>query len=225
MQRVFLAGAGSKMETAPAIPTMLLAAAPKLARAYRVELRQCRMAVAGCTAAPAPGPGPKREWPGSGHRAQSTADIAKRRSRTAAKSDHSFAHFAKPLDPPRSFRTMADTDLPHGGGLDFPTSPPPRRPRPIASPFGALPSPPGFTSFEPPSAPGFNVQPRAAAFAGLKLRKPHRPQAVRRGASSPRPCSGASRRFAVAIRPLHRSGRACPSQPASDFPKRYPTPA
>jgi len=51
---------------------------------------------------------------------------------------------------------MADTDIPGFGGLDFPTSPP-RLPRPIASPFGALASPPGLSDFQPPSAPGFNA--------------------------------------------------------------------
>jgi hypothetical protein len=102
MQRVFLAVAGSKMETAPAIPTMLLAAAPKLARAHPVGPQPRLTVAAGCTAALAPGPRLRRVRRGLGHRAQSTADIAKRRSRTAAKSDHSFAHFAKPLDPPRS---------------------------------------------------------------------------------------------------------------------------
>jgi hypothetical protein len=49
---------------------------------------------------------------------------------------------------------MSDTDLPGMGGLE----PAPRRPRPIASPFGALASPPpGLINFRPPSTPGFNV--------------------------------------------------------------------
>jgi hypothetical protein len=51
---------------------------------------------------------------------------------------------------------MADTDLPNGFGAIKPA--PTRRPRPIASPFGMLPTD-GFTSPQPGSPPGFNVQP------------------------------------------------------------------
>jgi hypothetical protein len=50
---------------------------------------------------------------------------------------------------------MADTDLPNGFGA---LNPPPRRVRPIASPFGMLPTD-GLTPPQPGPPPGFNVQP------------------------------------------------------------------
>jgi hypothetical protein len=50
---------------------------------------------------------------------------------------------------------MADTDLPGGFGA---LNPPPRRVRPIASPFGMLPTD-GLTPPQPGPPPGFNVQP------------------------------------------------------------------
>src|SRR5260370_17135855 len=48
---------------------------------------------------------------------------------------------------------MADTDLPGGFGA---IQPAPRRPRPIASPFGMLSNP--WATPDPNQAPGFNVQ-------------------------------------------------------------------
>jgi hypothetical protein len=53
---------------------------------------------------------------------------------------------------------MADTDLPGGFGA---TEPAPRRPRPIASPFGMLSNP--WATPDPNQAPGFNVQPDTPA--------------------------------------------------------------
>jgi hypothetical protein len=50
---------------------------------------------------------------------------------------------------------MADTDLPNGFGA---IEPAPRRVRPIASPFGMLPTD-GLTPPQPGPPPGFNVQP------------------------------------------------------------------
>jgi hypothetical protein len=56
---------------------------------------------------------------------------------------------------------MADTDLPNGfGAIDRPSGPS-RAPRPIASPFGMLPTD-GLTS-PPGPPPGFNVQPEQPA--------------------------------------------------------------
>jgi hypothetical protein len=55
---------------------------------------------------------------------------------------------------------MADTDLPGMGGL--PSASPPT-PRPIASPFGAL---PGLQAWAPPQQPGFNFNPGTASPAG-----------------------------------------------------------
>jgi hypothetical protein len=54
---------------------------------------------------------------------------------------------------------MADTDLPNGFGAIKPAPKP--RPRPIASPFGIFPDP--WATPDPNQAPGFNVQPPAAA--------------------------------------------------------------
>jgi hypothetical protein len=54
---------------------------------------------------------------------------------------------------------MADTDLPNGFGA---LNSPPRRVRPIASPFGMLPTD-AFTSPQPGPPPGFNVQPEQPA--------------------------------------------------------------
>jgi hypothetical protein len=51
---------------------------------------------------------------------------------------------------------MADTDLPGGFGA---IESAPRRPRPIASPFGMLSNP--WATPDPNQAPGFNVQPDA----------------------------------------------------------------
>src|SRR5260370_6612880 len=53
---------------------------------------------------------------------------------------------------------MADTDLPGGFGA---IQPAPRRPRPIASPFGMLSNP--WATPDPNQAPGFNVQPDTAS--------------------------------------------------------------
>jgi hypothetical protein len=53
---------------------------------------------------------------------------------------------------------MSDTDLPNGFGA---LNSPPRRVRPIASPFGMLPDP--WATPDPNQAPGFNVQPPAPA--------------------------------------------------------------
>jgi hypothetical protein len=50
---------------------------------------------------------------------------------------------------------MADTDLPNGFGAIEPAT---RRPRPIASPFGMLPTD-GLTPPQSGPLPGFNVQP------------------------------------------------------------------
>jgi hypothetical protein len=51
---------------------------------------------------------------------------------------------------------MADTDLPNGFGA---IQPAPRRPRPIASPFGIFPDP--WQTPNPSQTLGFNVQPEA----------------------------------------------------------------
>jgi hypothetical protein len=53
---------------------------------------------------------------------------------------------------------MADTDLPNGFGA---LNSPPRRVRPIASPFGMLPDP--WATPDPNQTPGFNVQPEQPA--------------------------------------------------------------
>src|SRR5713101_9541199 len=109
MQPAFRAWAGLTMATAQAIPTTRRGAEQRHAPARLVDRRPCLTGAAGCTAAPRPDPGPKREKPRSGHRARNTATTAKRRLPIAAKLDRCSALSAKPLDP---LRTYAMTDTP-----------------------------------------------------------------------------------------------------------------
>jgi hypothetical protein len=77
---------------------------------------------------------------------------------------------------------MADTDLPNGFGA---LNPPPRRVRPIASPFGMLPTD-ALTPPQPGPPPGFNVQPDTPPSNPMSLLASFMPsgQALKQGAAN-----------------------------------------